>query len=594
MIVNSYNQEFGYELLSAVPYAYELYLKGKLTETISAKRSDPLYYFSPKHTINTANRDWVNTRIARLNKLPYTDIHVHERPELKFPPYKEQFKNDVYKWKKPTLCICNRYNREWGVAPINYFSPEMLEWLFSNIKKSYEIVYFAVDLPEDIQDNAHSMPLNDIEVCRKHNIKVFQEIKGKCWNTSLLQVFANCDHYITMNGGYSILASFFEGTNIVYSRKNGANGCREFTYRSFARWYPNHNDQRTVFVESYEALKAKIKAIYIDKLPNANVIVRTSNRPLGFTNCLKSIEVQTYPNINIIVTTDDIFSCGYTRGHDARHLDMSKVTYIESKKEGEEFGRPFKCNLYLKEALKRIKEGFVIYLDDDDMFTSKDSVKTIIENAETDKLLIWKVDFNDKILPNGSFGKYIKLFDVTGIGFSHHVKYSHLTDWSEWKRADYRTAKKISDIIPVKWLDAVLTKLQSKPGNGKRIDLVTNKYNYMKTIRVIDPIIGQVGKLKRLADPIAAEMVKKGYAEYMSDVVDALNNTASVKGKPIVTENKELVTELENKSDGTQTNSNGNRPTDFTGGKTVSTNKPNKSNGRAANSGSNRGRSKKG
>ena len=34
----------------------------------------------------------------------------------------------------------------------------------------------------------------------------------------MLKVFANCSHYITMNGGYSILSSLFQGTNIIYSK----------------------------------------------------------------------------------------------------------------------------------------------------------------------------------------------------------------------------------------------------------------------------------------------------------------------------------------------------------------------------------------
>ena len=41
--VNSNCPEFGYELLSSVPYAYNLYLKGELEETISAFDTSCLY-----------------------------------------------------------------------------------------------------------------------------------------------------------------------------------------------------------------------------------------------------------------------------------------------------------------------------------------------------------------------------------------------------------------------------------------------------------------------------------------------------------------------------------------------------------------------
>jgi len=48
-IVNSNCPEFGYELLSSVPYAYNLFLKGDLKETISGFDTSCLYFFSPKH-----------------------------------------------------------------------------------------------------------------------------------------------------------------------------------------------------------------------------------------------------------------------------------------------------------------------------------------------------------------------------------------------------------------------------------------------------------------------------------------------------------------------------------------------------------------
>jgi hypothetical protein len=309
MKVDSYNIEFGYELLSALPYAYGLHLEGKLTETISGFDTKPLYFFSPKHTERNEPRErsWFNTDNARKQGLPYTTIHRPERPKLNFPNYKEIYANDIYKWEKPTLVIANRYNREWGCDPINFFDEAILDWLFENLKHKYEIVYFAVDLPEEYQDNAKPRHLDDREVAYRHNVKVFQDIRGESWNKSLLQIFANCEHYITMNGGYAIMASLFTGTNIIYSRRDGrAHSFELYDHiNSFFRWYPNHNNLRTLLVESYTVLKKKIQAIYIDELPTVNIITRTSNRPNAFAFCYKSIEAQNYPNINLVVTTDE-------------------------------------------------------------------------------------------------------------------------------------------------------------------------------------------------------------------------------------------------------------------------------------------------
>lgn len=262
-VVNSHLQEFGYELLSSVPEAYMKHLNGTLTETISGVGSSALYYFSPKHTEVKGLRKFRNTIMARRFGAPYTVIHAFERPKLTFPPYKERYQNNEYKWEKPTLCICNRYNIEWKQPPINYFSTECLDKLFEMLKPHYEIIYFAVDLPSHIQDENHSMILKDTEVAAKHKVKIFQSFGGD-WNETMLKIFANCEHYITMNGGYSILASYFSGTNIIYS-KAGKVQSKEFRFNSFWRWYPNINDVRTFHVTSYEELYKYVQDVYVSK-----------------------------------------------------------------------------------------------------------------------------------------------------------------------------------------------------------------------------------------------------------------------------------------------------------------------------------------
>lgn len=539
MIVNSHNIEFGYELLSAVPYSYEKYLNGELTETISGIGSEPLYYFSPKHTINKQPRSWYNTDKARLDGLPYTFIHKPERPKLAFPPYKEHYANKEYKWEKPTLCICNRYNREWGCDPINYFNESILNWLFENLKSQYEIIYFAVDLPEELQDNEHHIELNDREICKKHGIKIFQDIKKESWNESMLKLFANCEHYITMNGGYSIMASLFGGTNIIYTRR-GVKHTKELDCNSFYRWYPNHSNQRTLVCEDHEKLKEKVKAIYIDKLPTVNIIMRTSNRPNAFRVACLSVENQDYPNINLIVTTDGQKGKEYSRQVKARHIEMTPVV-SKKQPDGEEYGKYFPANEYI-DRVQKLVNGYIIFLDDDDMFTCKDAVSQIVSNAEKNSLLVWKTKFNDgRIIPNGSFGKEIKLFDITGVGLCYHSDHIDKTDWSQWKRADYRTAKKLSLSLQVKWLDKVLTMLQGHPGMGAKNDVYNFTYlidKGMKTIRMKDN-----GKVVRLPKKVTADLVNSGDAEYLKDVVETLNSPT----KPVVTENKMIESAPENK-----------------------------------------------
>lgn len=471
MTVNSHNIEFGYELLSAVPFAYELYLRGELTETISGFDTKALYYFSPKHTINKSKRSWYNTETARKAGLPYTDIHRPEQLDKQFPPYKEHYANTKYKFDKPTLCICNRYNVEWSCKPINYFNEEILDWLFTNLKDKYEIIYFPVSIPEAIQDNEVPLQLNDEDVAKKHGIKLFTELcANKSWNKTMLQVFANCKHYITMNGGYSIMASMFTGTNIIYSVP-GKPETREISNKSFWRWYPNINNVRTLHVPNYDELKAKVSVLYIEQKPCLNILVRT-NRPNYLSNCMQSIEAQTYDNINTVLICDSNNAIEYTRKYNARVVKVKKNDSLLPISDDTNYGKIFPYNIYL-DTVQKLVDGFIMFLDDDDKLVNCNSAERIIANASKDSLLIWKTNFKERgIVPSHSFGKEITLYDITGISLCYHSSKIQYSDWSGWKRADYRTAKKLSENVNVTWLDEILTGIQDTPGNGVKPDLI--------------------------------------------------------------------------------------------------------------------------
>jgi hypothetical protein len=437
MEINSFNQEFGYELLSSIPYSYDLYLQNKLTETESGIDTDSLYYFSPKHTSNSIKRDIKNTVKAKNENLPYVGIHTHERPELKFPPYKEHYKNNDYKWDKPTLCICNRYTTEWNKEPINYFDLEMLDWMFSKLKKIYHIVYFPVNIPVEFEDQEEIRKMNDIDIALKHNVNVFNYIKGDSWNESMLKVFANCEHYITMNGGYSILASLFGGTNIIYSKK-----CNELNFNSFNRWYPNHSNQRTQYVENYNELKNKITDLYIKKLPLVNIIINMSD-PILFDRCIKSVLKQDYKNINIVVVTNTEDNIKHSRKYNIRHIHIDPLQ-LKNK-----FDESYINNVNINIVQKKV-DGYIMIMNDADILLSDDSISTIMETVGEDKLLIWKTQMPGKLTP-----KNIKYEDFHN-NICYHSKNIKLANWEPNKKSIKNIVKRFRR--NVKYLDKVINK----------------------------------------------------------------------------------------------------------------------------------------
>jgi len=215
MNVNSGNIEFGDELVSVVPYTYYLHKQGKLTSTVSATGTEPLYYFSPHHIINIDKRNCNNANKAIPTR------HVWEftgKGEWAPPPYKEHYKNDQYVYDKPILVVSNKYNREWFRDPVNYMDADTLCKIFDRCG-GYEVFYNR-NIPDNLLDDQGIMDLHEYEVIKERHpeVRFLHELPGD-YNLNQMLVYANCDRFISVQGGNSILASYFGGMNIIYAVK---------------------------------------------------------------------------------------------------------------------------------------------------------------------------------------------------------------------------------------------------------------------------------------------------------------------------------------------------------------------------------------
>jgi len=214
--VDSMNCEFGYELISVIPYAYWLHTHGLLESTRSGVGSEPFYYFSPYHEINPEPRSWYNVkRMTTPNRWIHTEIL--DTGQFKPPPYRKHFANKKYKFD---LVVYNRYNNEWpGVIelnrPINFFSIEFLDRVFSQFKG--RILYCNVDGKPDLYDNAPALFFPDRDLVDQFaNVTHIDDLSEE-YNLAQLMAFSSCRLFLTMNGGGCILASYFGGRNIIYT-----------------------------------------------------------------------------------------------------------------------------------------------------------------------------------------------------------------------------------------------------------------------------------------------------------------------------------------------------------------------------------------
>lgn len=118
----------------------------------------------------------------------------------------------------------------------------------------------------------------------------------------------------------------------------------------------------------------------------------------------------------------------------------------------------FPYNLYINYVQQYITDGWIFYLDDDDIFYNKDILHRFneeISKFDEDTLHVVKIQYpNGDLVPNDH---YTELYDI-GFPFTFgqmggacllfHSKYKDYTYWDEWGNSDYRTAVALRKAIP--------------------------------------------------------------------------------------------------------------------------------------------------
>ena len=108
-------------------------------------------------------------------------------------------------------------------------------------------------------------------------------------------------------------------------------------------------------------------------------------RPEMFKDCIESVLGQIYSNFHVFICYDKIESYEYIREYGEKY---NNITYFFVGVDSEE---KYKFNLYNNILLNHVLDGFVIFLDDDDIFTHEYCFKIINETIHDDNsILIWK------------------------------------------------------------------------------------------------------------------------------------------------------------------------------------------------------------
>ncbi|KKK66400.1 hypothetical protein LCGC14_2964460, partial [marine sediment metagenome] len=118
-----------------------------------------------------------------------------------------------------------------------------------------------------------------------------------------------------------------------------------------------------------------------------NILIRTHNRPDKLRECIKSIKMQTYKKWHIIISADNDRAEKYTKPYGYEYIRTDKIKY-QKRKEKSRMRKYW--NVYLNVLQGRAKEGFIIYMDEDMVLYTENSLQLVADNSHEDKLLIFK------------------------------------------------------------------------------------------------------------------------------------------------------------------------------------------------------------
>lgn len=251
-----YFGEFAFELLAVVPYAYWLHGQQRLEFTVSCPDTRSLYYFSPRHEERPVERRYVPITeypIGRGGRLRYDrkafPATLDTRKWLP-PPYRSVYRDDRFRWSKPTCIVCNKATDEqylWHRAPTNFMDAELLLSVIGKLRERYQVIYNRPRASDIVNDHQKIRETGDIDTIRRAypDVLTIQDLHARHpalgFNELQLRLFAGCEKFVSVLGGSSYLASYFGGTNVVYARRGWEVACD-----AYRRWFNLFSGARVI------------------------------------------------------------------------------------------------------------------------------------------------------------------------------------------------------------------------------------------------------------------------------------------------------------------------------------------------------------
>lgn len=194
--------------------------------------------------------------------------------------------------------------------------------------------------------------------------------------------------------------------------------------------------------------------------PLINLLIRTAGRPKQFARCIESVANQTYKNVRCIISVESDADHMYVRDTmGAYDLDY-RVVIVEKH------SIPYGYNLHCNDLIECVREGWFMFLDDDDKLADDGSLgiaqvldkKPIIFQFQRGESRKKPSDehMRSKSIVRGKIG-------MPCIIVPHGISLPRMTATED---ADYRWIQEINRVHDCEWLPVVIVS-SPRRGHGK-------------------------------------------------------------------------------------------------------------------------------
>lgn len=198
-----------------------------------------------------------------------------------------------------------------------------------------------------------------------------------------------------------------------------------------------------------------------------NIIIRTSNRPNYFSNCIKSIR-RYAPDAMLHITIDDEKDLDYVtrlcQGLKWKYYKVNRDVISNFCQKKEITRRPFIYNHYIN-VVRPFIQGWCMILDDDDKLVSKPSYLD-----DVNRITLHKVNVGDRVVPPiHLFRRTPELNNISAIGIIFHA--NQMVDWNPQRGGDFDFISNLYSRFKTNWVNRVVAASQTGGNFGKRNDI---------------------------------------------------------------------------------------------------------------------------